>query len=160
LLLIPIVRFAPTYYYALNPATWRDAAMDQDSRAAADLLHRLSRPGDTLFVWGYRPEIYVYSRLPSATRYLDSQPLTGVPADRHLTESTPVETAASAVHRAELVSAHPTLLVDGLGLYNPKLALSAFPDLGPWLSNYRVIARTPHSVIYVLLPNPTGLPFP
>jgi hypothetical protein len=68
--------------------------MDRDSRAAAAAVLRLARPGDTLFIWGYRPEIYTYTRLPAATRYLDSQPLTGVPADRHLTQSDPVATSS------------------------------------------------------------------
>jgi hypothetical protein len=90
--------------------------------------------------------------LPAATRYLDSQPLTGVPADRHLTQSTPVETEVSRAHRAELAAAHPTLLIDGLGPYNPKLALTAYPDLAPWLSRYHEVARTPETVIYRLLP--------
>jgi hypothetical protein len=160
LLLIPLIRFSPTYREALHPDTWRDTSMDQDSRATASLLRRLSRPGDSLFVWGYRPEIYVYSHLPAATRYLDSQPLTGIPADRHLTDSTPVETTASAAHRAELTATHPTLIVDGLGLYNPRLALSTYPDLTAWFSSYREVARTPHTIIYCLLPNPTGLPLP
>jgi hypothetical protein len=149
LLLIPLVRFAPTYYYALHPETWRDTAMDQDSRAAAALLRGLAKPGDTLFVWGYRPEIYVYSKLPAATRYLDSQPLTGVPADRHLTQSTPVETDASRAHRAELAAARPTFLVDGLGPYNPSLSLTAYPDLDSWLADYQEAAHTPQSVIFV-----------
>jgi hypothetical protein len=160
LLLIPLIRFAPTYYYALHPDTWRDTAIDQDSRAAAALVRNQAASGDTLFVWGYRPEIYVYAHLPAATRFLDSQPLTGVPADRHLTESTPVETEASRAHRAELAASHPTLIVDGLGPYNPKLALSAYPDLAPWLAAYREVARTPQSVIYRLPPRPAGLPLP
>ena len=160
LLLIPAIRFAPTYYRALNPATWRDAAMDQDSRAAARYFPHRAEPGETLFVWGYRPEIYVYSGLTAATRFLDSQPLTGVPADRHLTQSTPVETVQSRVHRAELASSRPTYIIDGLGPYNPSLALSAYPDLAPWLANYREIARTPETVIYRLFPRPTGLALP
>jgi len=160
LLLIPLIRFAPTYYYALHPGAWRDTAMDQDSRATAALLRRLTQPGDKLFVWGYRPEIYVYSGLPAASRFLDSQPLTGVPADRHLTESAPVETEASAAHRRQLATTNPTLIVDGLGLYNAKLALSAFPDLSAWMNSYREVARTPHTVIYVLLPHPAGPPLP
>ena len=88
LLLIPLARFAPTYYMAARDGGWRDTAMDRDSRAGGGDGARARRsPGDTLFVWGYRPEIYVYSHLPAATRFLDSQPLTGVPADRHLTQS-------------------------------------------------------------------------
>ena len=160
LLLVPAIRFGATYYQALHPAAWRDAAIDQDSRAAGALLRGLAQPGSTLFVWGYRPEIYVYSGLPASTRYLDSQPLTGVPADRHLTESTPVETAQSRARRAELAAARPTFVVDGLGAYNPRLALTAYPELGRWLSNYREVARTPETVIYRLLPLPAGSPLP
>ena len=133
---------------ALTRPEWRDTAMDRDSRAAAAVVGRLARPGDTLFVWGYRPEIYVYTRLPAATRYLDSQPLTGVPADRHLTQSTPVETAMAGARRAELAGTRPAFIVDGLGLYNPRLALESFADLRPWLAGYREVARTGGTVIY------------
>ena len=79
LLLVPLARFGPSYLTALSGAEWRDTAMDRDSRAAAALTRQLAKPGDTLFVWGYRPEIYVYTQLPAATMFLDSQPLTGVP---------------------------------------------------------------------------------
>jgi len=160
LLVIPAIRFGPTYYRALDPATWRDAAMDQDSRAAGALVRGLAEPGDTLFVWGYRPEIYVYSGLPAATRYLDSQPLTGVPADRHLIQSAPVETLHSAMRRAGLAASRPAFVIDGLGPYNNSLALTAFPALASWLANYREAARTPETVVYRLLPNPAGLPLP
>jgi hypothetical protein len=160
LLLVPAVRFGATYYQALHPASWRDAAIDQDSRAAAALLRRLAQPDSSLFVWGYRPEIYVYSGLPAATQYLDSQPLTGVPADRHLTQSAPVETTQSAARRAQLASARPPLVVDGLGPYNPNLALTAYPELRRWLSNYREVARTRESIIYELLSLPTRAPLP
>src|ERR1019366_5537850 len=77
-LLIPLARFAPTYLMAARGAGWRDPAMDPGSRAAAAMVDALAKPGDTLFVWGFRPEIYVYSHLPAATRFLDSQPLTRV----------------------------------------------------------------------------------
>src|SRR5262249_55584431 len=145
---IPLVRFAPTYYHALDPATWRDAAIDQDSRRAAALIRDLAKPGDTLFVWGYRPEIYVYAGLHAATRYLDSQPLTGVPADRHLTDATPVETEGARVHRAELTTTRPTFVIDGLGPYNPRLAITAYPDLVQWFSQYHEAARTPEAIVY------------
>jgi hypothetical protein len=149
LLVIPLVRFAPTYAYALHPETWRDAAMDQDSRAVARQLRAVAEPHDTLFVWGYRPEIYVYSGLPAATRYLDSQPLTGVPADRHLTDARPVEAEAAAERRAKLAETRPTLVVDGLGPYNPRLGLEAFPDLKDWRANYGKLSRTPGAIVYL-----------
>ena len=148
LLLIPLVRFAPSYVAALHDGDWRDTAMDRDSRDAARLIRPLARPGDTLLAWGYRPELYVYTGLPAATMYLDSQPLTGVPADRHLTDSRPVETVQAARRRAELAQSRPTFVADGLGPYNPRLAVSAYADLREWLSGYREVGRTGGTVIY------------
>ena len=148
LLLIPVIRFAPAYWAAARNSDWRDTAMDRDSRAAAALVRATSKPGDTLFVWGYRPEDYVYTRLPAATMYLDAQPLTGVPADRHLTQSAPVETEAPRQRRAELARSAPTFILDGLGLYNPRLAIGNYPDLRAWLGNYREAGRTGGTVIY------------
>ena len=148
LLLIPLARFGPPYLTALRGAEWRDTAMDRDSRAAAALTLQLAEPGDTLFVWGYRPEIYVYTQLPAATMFLDSQPLTGVPADRHLTQSEPVETDAPRERRSELARSRPTFVVDGLSAYNPRLAIANYPELRQWFANYREVARTSRTVIY------------
>jgi hypothetical protein len=90
----------------------------------------------------------VYAHLPAATRFLDSQPLTGVPADRHLTQSAAVETAESGARRGELAASRPTFLVDGLGEFNRHLAVTEFGDLRPWMGEYRELARTANSVIY------------
>jgi hypothetical protein len=154
LLLIPFARFAPTYFMAARNNTWRDTAMDRDSRTAANIVNFSAKAGDTLFVWGYRPEIYVYAHLPAATRFLDSQPLTGVPADRHLTQSTPVETEESRARRAELAASRPTFVVDGLGGYNPHLAVTEFSDLRTWMQDYREVGRSGESVIYRLTRTP------
>lgn len=148
LLLIPLTRFGPTYLTAIRDPAWRDTAMDRDSRTAARVIRKFSAPGDTLFVWGYRPEIYVYTGLPAATRFLDSQPLTGVPADRHLTRSDPLASWDAARLRAQLAASRPSLVVDGLGLYNPRLALDRFADLRPWLRGYHEVARAGETIIY------------
>jgi len=148
LLLIPLTRFGPSYVAAITQPDWRDTAMDRDSRAASALIRRMAQPGDTLFVWGYRPEIYVYTRLPAGSLFLDSQPLTGVPADRHLTQSAPVEFAAAKEHRAELAASSPTFVADGLSPYNPRLGIGAYPDLRAWFANYEAVARTGQTVLY------------
>jgi hypothetical protein len=114
LLAIPLVRFAPDYVRARNDTQWRDTAMDRDSRSAAALTRALAHPGDTLFVWGYRPELYVYTNLPAATIYLDSQPLTGVPADRHLTQTGAIHWPSAAARRRSLAQSRPTFIIDGL----------------------------------------------
>jgi len=153
LLLLPLGRFGPRYVMlAAGQTNWNDTAMDRDSRAVAALIRREARPGDTLFVWGFRPEMYVYTGLPAASRFLDSQPLTGVPADRHLTESTPLDEGAAQKHRAELAGTHPTFLVDGLGLYNPALAITKYDDLRAWSGEYREVAQSGQSVVYRRVP--------
>ena len=118
--------------------------MEQDSRAAAGLL----KGEGTLLVWGYRPELYVLSGKPAATRFLDSQPLTGVFADRHLTHSTPTAAALARTNRAELMTTKPEWIVDGLGPYNPQLAITQFEDLRPWLRAYVETGRTQGTIIY------------
>jgi hypothetical protein len=167
LLLVPFLRFGPRYGMLAwdlltgRATRWADVAMDQDSRAAARLARDRSRPGDTLFVWGFRPELYVYTGLPAAARFLDSQPLTGVPADRHLTQSRPVETELTRTHRSELTGSRPTLILDGLGPYNPALAITAYPDLRDWLENYRPAGRTSQTILYKLsTADPAGRPLP
>ena len=149
-LLVPLVRFAPRYItLAFQPAApWADVALDRDSQAAAALVNARKQPGDTLFVWGYRPGIFVYTRMPVASRYWDSQPLTGVPADRHLRDAVSLIPDWAARNRKELAATHPTFVVDSLSLSNPRLALDAYPELRAWLAGYSIVARTPLSLIY------------
>ncbi|MBI2680672.1 MAG: glycosyltransferase family 39 protein [Candidatus Solibacter usitatus] len=156
-LLLPLIRFGPRYVtLARGDRRWADVAMDQDSRAAALLMRSASRPGDTLFVWGFRPEMFVYTGLPAGTRFLDCQPLTGVPADRHLTQSQPVDREFTAARRQEVAQSRPTFVVDGLSLLNPALAMDGYVELRPWLANYAPIGRTRTFVIYRLLAGPAG----
>jgi hypothetical protein len=157
LLLIPMIRFGPRYFLLARdlatgqPHQWNDVAMDQDSRAAAGILLGMARAGDTLFVWGFRPELFVYTGLPAATRFIDSQPLTGVPADRHLTQSAPVAAGFTRANREELARSRPAFIMDGLSLYNPALAIDRYSELHSWLAQYQEVARTRTIVIYRLI---------
>ncbi|HEX4593195.1 MAG TPA: hypothetical protein VH157_02915 [Bryobacteraceae bacterium] len=150
LLLIPLARFGPRYVMLANdllhdrPADWSDLALNQDSHAAAD---RIDRNG-TLLVWGYRPDIFAYTRMPAGSRFLDSQPLTGVLADRHLTSAEPAAPELAARNRRELIQTTPTWIVDGLGPLNPALAITNYPDLRDWLAGYQEVGRTRYTVIY------------
>jgi hypothetical protein len=151
LLLAPLVRFGPRYVMlaANADAQWSDLAMDRESRQAADVLNRLGGPGHTLFVWGYRPDVFVYTGMPAASKYLDCQAMTGVPADRHLTQSEPVlPPATTAAARRELAASQPSFIADGLSEYNPRLALASYPELKHWLAQYQEVARVHGMVIY------------
>ena len=125
-----------------------DLAIDRDSRAASDKLRALAAPGDTLFVWGFRPDIFVYSEMPAGTRFLESQPISGVLADRHLFSTESIAPAFTAPNVRELAASKPLWIVDGLGLYNPGLALARQPALAAWFAQYEEVARTERSILY------------
>jgi len=154
LMTVPLARFGPRYVMLATHSdpNWSDLALNRDSEAAAATIRLQSKPGDTLLVWGYRPDVFVYTRLPAGTPYLDSQPLTGVFADRHLVDSRPTFPALAANDRAELVKTNPTFIVDGLGPANPRLAITAYPELRQWMNSrrYHEIGRTTASVVYSL----------
>jgi hypothetical protein len=136
-LVVPIVRFTPRYLQLLrNDFTWRDLSMDRESRAVADAMRQQARAGDTIFVWGYRPNVVAYTRLPVSGRMWESQPVTTVPADRHLGDSTALDIEWAARNQAELVRTQPTFIVDGLSAYNRGLDLAQYEPLRAWFTNY------------------------
>jgi len=153
-LLVPVLRFGPRYAVLAfddlegRAPQWSDVAMDLDSQAVARFVRASGMPGESLFVWGYRPDIYVFTRLYSDSRYWDSQPLTGVPADRHLHATGAIYSRSAVANRAELTRSHPAWIVDGLGLLNPKLELTEYPELRSWMVGYQQVGRTNLSVIY------------
>jgi hypothetical protein len=153
-LLIPAIRFGPRYVELARQDlagvedTWQDAAMDRESRDAAKIILEMAQPGDTIFVWGYRPDVVAYTRLPVAGRLWDSQPVTGVPADRHLSESQPVDRDWARGNREELSQETPTFLVDGLSRYNPRLDIHGYPELAAWLTQYCEVGRAGAMIVY------------
>jgi hypothetical protein len=150
LLAVPLIRFGKPYITLARGATMTDLSMDRDSRAASEKLRALSHPGDTLFVWGFRPDIFIDSEIPAGTRFLESQPISGVLADRHLFSSDSIAPDFTAPNVRELLTTKPTWIVDGLGLYNPHLSLSLQPALVSWFSQYKEVARTDFSILYRL----------
>lgn len=111
---------------------------------------------DYLFVWGYRPEIYYWSGLLPASRYLSTQPLTGVPADVHYfgddyQSLVPVEATAQA--RAELVrdlnETRPKYIVDELGFFNSNLSIQSYSELREFMTAYKPLGTTGRFFIYI-----------
>jgi len=154
--LVAMIRFGPRYFLlaaddlAGRPHAWRDVALDQESRQAAALVRTLAKEGDTIFIWGYRPNLVVYLRLPVASRMWESQPLTGVPADRHLRDASSVDPEWARQNRAELVRSSPSIVVDGLSACNPSLSISSYPDLGAWFQRYCLAGRAGLTSVYQL----------
>jgi len=149
LLLIPLARFGPRYMALAQgrAGEWADIALNADSRAASDIVLSQASLDNTLLVWGYRPDIFAYTRLKAGSPFLDSQPLTGVIADRHLTQTTVVDPGLAERDRRRLKQTNPTFIVDGLGLLNPALSITQYPELRDWLAQYREIGRTQAAII-------------
>ena len=111
-------------------------------------------PEDYLFVWGYRPEVYYWSGLLPASRYLSSQPLTGVPADVHyfsgqralLDERVTAEARANLV--SDLESHTPKYIVDELGFFNADLSIEDYPELREFMKRYKKLGATGRFLIY------------
>ncbi len=148
MLAVPLIRFAPRYWTLATGGTWSDLAIDRDSRAAAQQLRALAQPGDTLFVWGFRPDIFTDSGIPAGTRYLESQSISGVLADRQFFATDALAPDFTAPNRRELLSTQPTWIVDGLGPYNPALALARQPEFDAWLGQYSEAGRSEGSILY------------
>ena len=112
-------------------------------------------PRDYLFVWGYRPEIYYWSGLRPASRYLSTQPLTGIPADVHYFESERrllFDKAITAQAREQLArdleETSPRYIIDELGMFNPELSLEDYSELHGLMENYRYYGTTDRFLIY------------
>ena len=108
-----------------------------------------------IFVWGYRPEIYYWSGLQPASRYLSTQPLTGVPADVHFFEGQhrPLfDNATTSEARKQLVRdlerSRPSYIIDELGAFNWDLAITKFDEMSSLMEQYKYYAMTDRFLIY------------
>ncbi len=155
LLLVPFIRFGPRYVSLAmddlldREPRWSDVVMDLDSQHAAQQIRALAHPGDTLFVWGYRPDIYVYTRMTSASRFWDSQPLTGVPADRHLYATTAIYGGPAAANRRELVQSRSDIHCGWTWSDESAAQPERLPgNRTQWMEAYQLVARTKLCLIY------------
>lgn len=148
LLLIPTARFGPrNIKLAMGDESWDDLALFRDSKAVVEFLATKQGPNDTLFVWGYRPDVDALSRIKGGTPYLEAQPIDCVFADRHLTPAVPMKGAGCEERARGLGRYEPTWIVDGLGPLNPRLRIEAyFP-----LKGYELAYRTNTAVVYRLV---------
>ncbi|MEK6302285.1 MAG: glycosyltransferase family 39 protein [Acidobacteriota bacterium] len=125
-------------------------------RAGGPRSHPADGSADYLFVWGYRPEIYYWSGLLPASRYLSTQPLTGVPADVHYFgddyRSLLPEEATSAARlelARDLEETRPKYIVDEIGFFNSSLSIQSYPELRELMGAYKPLGATGRFFIYM-----------
>lgn len=111
---------------------------------------------DYLFVWGYRPDIYYWSGLLPASRYLSTQPLTGVPADVHYFGNdykSLVTDEVTAAARIELVrdleETRPKYILDEIGFFNSDLSIQNYPELREFMKGYKPRGTTGRFFVYL-----------
>ena len=126
----------------------------EEMRANGPRTRGVRGPEDYLFVWGYRPEIYYFSGLLPASRYLSTQPLTGVPADVHyfpdyrsvLSDSETSKSRAQLLQ--DLQETRPKYIVDELGMFNSNLSINSYPELEEFLKDYKATGPVERFMIY------------
>lgn len=164
-------RFNATWYYNVRNHEERMAAAVvrdiPDEAGAADRLgleairaggprmREANGPADYVFVWGYRPEIYFWSGLLPASRFLSTQPLTGVPADIHYFGDdyrSVLDESSTAMARALLIrdlqETRPKYIVDELGMFNADLSINSYPELKEFMADYKATGAVARFMIY------------
>jgi len=123
-------------------------------RADSPRTRVAARESDYLFVWGSRAEIYYWSGLLPASRYLSTQPLTGVPADVHHAGESPrvIDESASTAARLELLKdleqTRPKYIVDELGFFSNELSIESYPEFREFLRDYKNIGTEGEFILY------------
>jgi hypothetical protein len=124
-------------------------------RADGPRMRTPDGPSDYLFVWGYRPEIYFWSGLLPASRFLSTQPLTGVPADIHYFGDdyrSVLDEASTALARGQLIrdlqETKPKYIVDELGMFNSYLSINSYPELKEFMTDYKATGAVARFMIY------------
>ena len=164
-------RFNATWYHNIRDheermvaAVVRDIPDEADAadrfgleaiRADGPRLRTPEGPSDYVFVWGYRPEIYFWSGLLPASRFLSTQPLTGVPADVHYFGDdyrSILDEASTAFARAQLIrdlqETRPRYIVDELGMFNTDLSINSYPELKEFMTDYKATGAVARFMIY------------
>ncbi len=135
----PLVRFK-------NDIAWfnihHPSKPDKPRRDALATIARETHPDDTIFVWGYYPELYVLSGRRPASRFSNTNYLTGMlPWENHQPD---VDTSEHIVDggwdilMTELEASRPKLVLDtavGDHRYYSKYPVADFPRLEEFLTH-------------------------
>ena len=139
----------------VEPAVAADQLGVEEMRRGGPRERAPQGPSDYLFVWGYRPEVYYWSGLLPASKYLSTQPLTGVPADVHYfsrdyrTLLDDRDTSAARRELAEeLARVQPEYIVDELGFFNAQLAMARYSEFGELLRGYKNVGTVERFIVY------------
>jgi hypothetical protein len=141
-LLMPLVRFGGEI---AGRTLWEHRPMPRERARLLEAIRERTAPDEAIFVWGYYPELYVLAPRRPASRYSNTNYLTGMlPWENH---QPGVDTSAHVVPGAwdilitELEAARPPLIVDtavGDHRWYAKYPIASFPRLSDFLERHYV----------------------
>jgi 4-amino-4-deoxy-L-arabinose transferase-like glycosyltransferase len=142
-----------------DPANTVDRFGAEGIREGGPRNRAANGPSDYLFVWGNLPEIYYWSGLLPASRYLGAQPLTGLPADvqygkeeYHSLLDASLTAAARTELARDLEQTPPKYVVDELGFRDLRLSIERYAELHDFLSDYERYGSANSFPIYIRKP--------
>lgn len=137
-LVLPVVRFGDEIAWR---NIWRQRPVDESRQLLLDTIRRHTTADESIFVWGYYPELYVLAPRRPASRYSNTNYLTGMlPWENH---QSGIDTSEHIVEGAwhllieELETTRPALVIDtspGNHRYYAKYPIDDYPPLHQFLS--------------------------
>ena len=152
-----MIRFGPRYFLlaaddlAGRPHAWRDVALDQESRQAAALVRTLAHAGRHHLYLGLSPE---HGGLHAAAGGLADVGIATSDRRSRRPASSRCDAAWTPIGRGRTgrscSAVHPSIIVDGLSAYNPRLDIGNYADLGDWFKRYCLAGRAGLTSVYRL----------
>lgn len=118
-------------------AGFKDIMIDRNHVAVAKVMQAMSGPEESVFVWGFCPQLYVLARRRPATRFTFTAILSGQTVEGRMIRT---EQRSWELLKADLDKERPALVVDASSLFLKDQPLEAYPDFRAWLmQRYRPV---------------------
>ena len=118
-------------------AAFRDIMITRQHHAVAMAMRDMTKREESVFVWGFCPQLYVLGKLRPATRFTFTAILSGKTVEGRTIRSEP---RAWELLKADIEKERPALVVDASSLFLTDLPLDRFPEFKGWLlQRYRPV---------------------
>jgi hypothetical protein len=120
-------------------AGFKDIMIDRNHVAAAKVMQSMSGPKESVFVWGFCPQLYVLAHRRPATRFTFTAILSGQTVEGRMIRTQP---RSWDLLKADLDKERPALVLDASSLFLKDQPLEAYPDFRAWLmQRYRPVVE-------------------
>jgi hypothetical protein len=118
-------------------AGFQDIMIDRNHVAVSKVMQSMSGPEESVFVWGFCPQLYVLAHRRPATRFTFTAILSGQTVEGRMIRTEP---RSWDLLKADLEKERPALVLDASSLLLKDQPLEAYPDFRAWLmQRYRPV---------------------